>query len=257
MDSQIPLDVLYNLILTHENIRPAMLIQPINYSAVLLESILKYIGDYFPNLVLTREYHGYQGIIVSKREYSDQRISSKDMGKILGYPYYDHFDEITEDDSHVIEIIAIGTGSRTQILANVCNDIIKLPEFKQLAGNIEYILNKHSFEVTVHVIVTNIPSYSSVITELLSDRELSLDHVDFVNNQFWNYLTDGTSQEIPEVCTHLDYSNKIHRGILIAYLLDFKHDRLSILYPLKGTNKVHVDRMNKKLNDALVKVLQE
>ena len=256
MDYQIPLDVLFNLILVQEDVRPAMLIQPVNYPEILLELILHYVEKEYPCLTLTKEYHGYQGIIVSKRGYTDHRISCASMGKILGYPYYSHFDEVTDQDSYVIEIIATNNEFTTQIMANVCNDTFKLPEFEIIARNAQEVLRKYYQNINVYAVITNIPSYDSVITELLSDRELPMDHIEFVNNQFWNYLTDGNTQGIPEVCTYFDYSNKIHRGILIAYLLDFKHDRLSILYPLKGSTKVHVDKMNKNLNESLIKVLR-
>ena len=257
MEHQIPLDVLFNLILVQENVRPAMLIQHVNYSQALLSVILNYIEKEFPNLILTKEYYGYQGIIVSKQSYSGQRILSSTMGKILGYPYYTHFDEITEEDSYVIELIALTDTSRTQLLANVCNDILKLPEFEVLANLAQEVLRNYEYEVNITAVVTKIPSYDSVINELLSDREIITEHIEFINNQFWNYLTDGTNSGVPELCKHIDYSNNIHRGIIIAYLLDFKNDRLSILYPLNGSTKVHVDKMTDKLNEDLIRVLRD
>ena len=45
MDDEIPLDVIVNLILVHENVRPAMMIQPINYSIRLVKTILIYIAS--------------------------------------------------------------------------------------------------------------------------------------------------------------------------------------------------------------------
>jgi hypothetical protein len=248
-------EILFNLILVHENVRPAMLIQPINYSITKLELIIDYITTYFPNLILTKEYQGYQGIIVSKNDYSSQIINNNKMGQILGYPYYYHFDNITENDNYVIELFAVHDTYSLQILANVCNDIIKLPEFKDIAKNAEEALLKHGYNVVINVVVSKIPSYDSVITELLSERELSPDHIEFINNQIWNYLTDGTNDQVPQICTHLDYSNKIHRGIIIALLLDFKHDRLNILYPLKGNIKVHVNKVTQRLSDNINQVL--
>jgi len=247
-----PDDIFFNLILVQENVRPAMLIQTINYSKTIIKNILQYIELRFPNLILTKEYKGYQGIIVSKNDYTSECISAEYMGRILGYPYYSDFDKII---NYAIEIFVITSNSNIQLLANVCNDIDKLSKFNKIADNAENVLLKYGFNVKLKVVVTEIPSYESVIKELLSDRELSINYINFINNQIWNYLTDGTSEDLPEICKHIDYSNKIHRGIIIAYLLNFKHDYLSVLYPLDGNIKEHVDKMSVELSKSIIKVL--
>jgi hypothetical protein len=248
-----PDDIFFNLILVQENVRPAMLIQTINYSKTIIKNILEYIELRFPNLILTKEYKGYQGIIVSKNDYTSECISSEYMGRILGYPYYSDFHKII---NYAIEIFVIKSNLNIQLLANVCNDIDKLDEFNKIADNAENVLLKYGFNVKLKVVVTEILSYESVIKELLSDRELSINYINFINNQIWNYLTDGTSEDLPEICKHIDYSNKIHRGIIIAYLLNFKHDYLSVLYPLDGNIKEKVDKISVELSNNIIKILK-
>jgi hypothetical protein len=77
-----PDDIFFNLILVQENVRPAMLIQTINYSKTIIKNILQYIELRFPNLILTKEYKGYQGIIVSKNDYTSEHFITKKI--ILG-----------------------------------------------------------------------------------------------------------------------------------------------------------------------------
>ena len=91
---------LLNCILVMENIRPSMLIQPVDYSEVSekdkkTKSILDEIKKIFPKLKQSNHYQEYQGIIISKKNYNNRiDISLEEMGKILGYPCYKDFNNI-------------------------------------------------------------------------------------------------------------------------------------------------------------------
>ena len=82
--------ILVNAILVQNNLRPAFLVQPINYNEYSFEKrertnqILKELLEQFPELLQTE---CSSGIIISKQSYSTEIIStSARLGEILGYP---------------------------------------------------------------------------------------------------------------------------------------------------------------------------
>jgi hypothetical protein len=92
----IDIDVILNCILVNETVRPAMLVQPQDYGEATgkdpkTKSILEVIKRHFPQLLHSKNYKTYQGIIISKTDYNGEQISLERMGKILGYPCYKNF----------------------------------------------------------------------------------------------------------------------------------------------------------------------
>ena len=70
--------ILINLILVTENIRPAFLLQYIDYGEIKKEhtftnSILLLVKKYFPTLIQSKHYHHNQGVIISKISYDSRK----------------------------------------------------------------------------------------------------------------------------------------------------------------------------------------
>jgi|AntAceMinimDraft_5_1070358.scaffolds.fasta_scaffold103729_1 hypothetical protein len=121
-----------NLVLVHENIRPAMLIQPIDYQENSHEdpqtdAILKAIQRFFPSLFISTDYGFYQGAIVSKTKFGVGTIfSDSDMGKTLGYPCASGFSSInrTAVFYQIDTLVSLNDGysnCKTQLFANMCS----------------------------------------------------------------------------------------------------------------------------------------
>ena len=272
MDSEIPLEVLFNVILVKEDVRSATLIQPQDYgeddqngtkTSKILNIIINKFGAIMSQsksdtgpLIFTSKYTPYQGIIVSKTNYYNQKIPLRSMGKILGYPCYKDFNEITPDtDSYYIILYAEYLNKSYELIPNLCLDKSKVSKFKKIAKDAKEALLKHGFDVITKVVVTKKPSHTNTITELLSGGNISKEHIDFINNEFMNNLSSDNS--LPEICDYLDYSNKLHRGIVIAFLLNYKNERLRVFYPLSSAQLKLVNEVSNKLQKRTIGLLND
>jgi len=259
--SQIPTDVLMNVILVNEGVRNAMLIQPQDYqeedeNGPKTSEILSEITNKFPELKFTLNYRPWQGIIVSKKSYeSIGRISLEKMGQILGYPCYKDFVVKNPQESYSIRINAEYNGKTFELFTNVCLNTSKLDKFNKMSQKAQIALNKNGINCTTSVSVNKIPSYNSVFEKLLSDNEIPEDFIEFINNEFWNNFTYRDEGILPDFCYKIDYSNKIHRGMVIAFLLNFKHDKLSVFYPLKEPYNQLIDYISDDLEKETTKII--
>ena len=142
-----------NSILVNENVRPAMLVQPVDYDEVTgkdpkTKIIIEEIKEIFPELLLSEDYESYQGVIISKTNYNNIYISEKRMGKILGYPYYKDFNSINHEnifysiDFYVKQI----NGRKIQLFANICKDEINTERFKSFINEAKIAFGKEKYK---------------------------------------------------------------------------------------------------------------
>jgi hypothetical protein len=199
----LPICIILNCILVNENVRPAMLVQPADYKEIThkcpkTKAIIEGIIKYFPNLILSTDYENYQGVIISKIDYNSKKnISSKEMGKILGYPCYEDFTTIEDDKiSYSIDIYVKTTQyNQIQILANKCKDETKLEEFNTLANKAGKVFAKKEYKEILNGIevkevcvesLLNIPT-QTIINKLLSNEKLEQNELDKVQNILYNF----------------------------------------------------------------------
>ena len=134
------LDVYMNVVLVNNDIRPAMMIQPQDYDEEthhdhITSNLLQQIKKLFPNLIQTTNYEEYQGVIISKTDYTNEIINLTKMGKILGYPCADDFMEIKEEE-YTINIYAITFDDESiQIFPNICKNLSKIKIFEKIASD--------------------------------------------------------------------------------------------------------------------------
>jgi hypothetical protein len=269
----LPIDIILNCILVNENVRPAMLVQPVDYKEVThkcpkTKDIIEGIIKYFPNLILSTDYEKYQGVIISKIDYNGNKtISSKEMGKILGYPCYEDFTTIEHDKiSYSIDIYVKTTQyNQIQILANKCKDETKLEEFNTLSNKAEKAFAKKEYKEILNGIevkevyvesLQNIPT-QTIINKLLNNKNLEQRELYKVQNILFNF---GFSMELEfYFIIYFQYNNPIHKGILLELLLKEKHNILSPFYPLQNypeqSKKVYeiIEKWEKGLLDILQK----
>jgi len=121
-----------NVVLVHEGIRPAMLIQPIDYqerthNGPRTSAKLISIRCLFPSLFISTGYGYYQGAIVSKTEFGAGTISTdSEMGRVLGYPCATGFRSINRNNAfyQIDTTVSLNQGyglSQTQLFANMCS----------------------------------------------------------------------------------------------------------------------------------------
>ena len=234
------LEPLINAILVHENIRPAMLVQPADYGEARetepkMASILQKIKTYFPRLIHSNHYDIYQGTLISKKNYNGQHINLMDMGELLGYPCYQDFEMSRHEINYTVSIVVVIGGVDYEIITNLCKNKAKQHEFQVLATHIQKTLSRYADLIgvvqTVHVkMTTNIPT-QVLIHKLIHDLHFTKEDLDAVQNILFNF---GFNMDFQFFFTdNFQYKNKVHRGLLLSLMLMEKHYTLSPFFPLQ------------------------
>ena len=221
-----------NAILVNKNVRPAMLIQPVDYGEISSKDpktklILETLQSKFPSFLLSEQYQGYQGIIVSKKNYNGMDISLEKMGQSLGYPCYKDYTRMDENEIHyTINLCADYKKKKIQLFANVCKDKSSLVQFNQIAARAKTAFKE--LNINVYVETTTIIPTQVVIDKIIKGVELDEDDLRQADNVLENL---GFTQKIDIMDFQL--RNPIHTGVLLGILLRDKNDVLSPFYPLQ------------------------
>jgi hypothetical protein len=259
--------VILNCILVQENIRPAMMVQPIDYNErtstdPTTSNILAIIKDNFPELLHSEIYENYQGIIISKTNHNGQKISSKKMGKILGYPCYNTFETIDHTKrTTLLEIRAFSkNGEEIQLIANVCKDEKTIDKFNELASNANEAFNKPKYMDLLKKFSIDLKEMKTTTTTIIPVEELIniLIIRDSVSEEeeysFRNVLSNLMfSNKLYDY--KFEYDNQIHKGIMIGLLLRNNHETevdehlemqlINILNKTKLLNKTNIKKKRK------------
>ena len=250
--------ILINATLVQNDIRPAFLVQPINYNEYSFEKrertnqILKELLEQFPELLQTE---CSSGIIISKQSYSTEIIStSARLGEILGYPSAKDFEYIInypdEPDATInIYINTITESHPIHILANRCK-IENIERDQQYFQNMVSEFAKIS-EIKLIVQIDYTIPIKSLINKLLNNDELTCKDTFEVSNYIWNIGMDKLN-EYP-----FDYTNPIHKGIVLTLLSYLNNDLVSPFYPLQQyPNEMNkVEETTKNWENELLRIL--
>jgi len=269
----IEINNILNAILVNENIRPAMLVQPIDYNEIKgtdkkTLKIVNGIKKIFPNLYLTDKYQNYQGTIISKKKLSldNQIISLEKMGEILGYPCYKNFENFNRDSNLFALELIVSYNNNIEILlfANVCENNETLNKFKfnliaQKAFDIftndkyKHILKDIHIN-KVYVKIENIITTQSVIDKLITNKKITEEEKEKIIDILYN---SGFSDNLSEY--DFQYNNKIHKGILLDILLKEKYNTLSVFYPIQlyPLQEKAIEGITIQLENALIEILNK
>ena len=243
---QIGIEIVLNSILVNEDVRPAMLVQPANYNEATRKdpktnSIIEAITVHFPNLSFSEDYNIYQGVIISKTNYNGQEISLERMGEILGYPCYKDFNTI--DPTHISYSINVyvkqkNSNETIELFSNICKDETNIEDFKTFAYNAKIALNKKEYQDMLNGIeidkvdieIEKIIPTQAIINKLINNIQLQQDELDKIQNILFNF---GFSMELQlYFLEKFQYTNPIHKGILLGLLVNEVNDTLSPFTPL-------------------------
>ena len=231
-------DVLINALFVQNDIRPAFLLQSINFGEYTIEKrektniILDDLKNKFPELLQTE---CDQGIILSKKQYLNENITCEKLGEIIGYPSYKDFEYITDhpDEQYTIFELHVQNKNKNktiQLLANCCKqenidrDRKIFENMVLKANNLFDIKNNESRIVVVEQ--TTIP-IKSIINKLLNNETLNIKEKFEVNNHIWNLGMEKLN-EYP-----FDFSNPTHKGIVLILLSYCDNTPISAFYPLQ------------------------
>lgn len=260
-----------NAILVNEGVRPAMLVQPADYDEATgkdptTKSIVQEIKTYFPSLQLSEDYQTYQGVIISKNNYNGQDISLERMGEILGYPCYKDFDNINpENMSYAIDVMVEEKNNTIQLFSNICSNHNNIDKFNDIADKANIAFHKEEYKNILNEIKINkvyikiqkiIPT-QVIIDHLIENIPLDPDEINKIHNILLNY---GFSDNIKTFfVNNFQYSNPIHKGILLDLLIKEKYDVLSPFYPLRQypQQQKEVDEITHDLEKHLMYILEK
>lgn len=235
------ISITLNAILVNENIRPAMMIQPIDYGKkTKTNKMIDFIKHYFPNLIFSENYEDYQGIIVSKTNYNERTdISSGVMGQLLGYPCFQDFDHIdSKKISYNIDVnVELEDGTILQLFANKCLDKTKIDEFNDFVVEAKIAFAKEEYKGVLGIEVKNvfltveqnIPT-QIIIDDIVENKPLDEDKMKKIKNIMYNF--GFSTSFLLFIDKNFQYTNLVHRGILLGLLMNEMNNLLSPFLPL-------------------------
>uniref|UniRef100_A0A6C0I3B6 Uncharacterized protein n=1 Tax=viral metagenome TaxID=1070528 RepID=A0A6C0I3B6_9ZZZZ len=265
----IPIKTLISCILVKEGVRPAMLVQPIDYgeergSDPITKSILDEIKTLFPELICSEDYEGdYQGIIISYKDFTGETVGLNDMGRILGYPCYSEYETLNREvEYYGIYLSAIfEDGSIHQIFANVCKDKSRIGEFQSMAVRATDVLGRpeyaQMFASPVHHVYVEINPITP--TMYLLDKVIDYTQ-ELTSNDVYEILNVipniGYPEELlDELEKIIQYDNPFHRGVLASFLIDLEYDLAAPFYPLKGQLLRHYNIVMERRGDMILDII--
>ena len=259
--------VLLNCILVMEDIRPSLMVQPIDYKEVngkdpKTSKILSKIKELFPELIHSEEYEMYQGVLISKKSYDGRKdIDVHEMGKLLGYPCYQ--DKINKHmRSYTIEVIAYTKiGMPIQLFANACKDDSLLKKFKTLAEKATKAFTKHHDllireGIDIHRVSAEIEEFipsSVVVDKLIKNIKLSENEIFKIGNVFYNFGFERLTTDM------IQFNNEIHKGIVLDLLVRDKNDTLSPFFPLQNypEKDAEINQITQSWENDIINVLEK
>lgn len=241
------LELLFNAILVDAKVRPAFMVQPIDYGEWLptepkTSLIINKIKRAFPDLIYSHDYSHFQGILISKTmDYTGRRdIDNESMGKILGYPCYKEFSTtcLDRDDPSTPDITNLHAISVSVILdkpfkitvplfTNSCIGTSLLYKFERIAQKAQVALKSDTYadllaDIPIKSVVVEcneILSPSYLLDKLITREELTKPMVDEIINCLWN-LNDPEKLSEKIMIQLYEPDNDIHVGLLSAIMLE-------------------------------------
>lgn len=256
------LELLFNAILVDAKVRPAFMVQPIDYGEWLptdpkTSLIINKIKRAFPDLIYSHDYSHFQGILISKTmDYNGRTdIDNESMGKILGYPCYKEFnttDVDTGDPSrpditnlHAISVSVVLDNPfkiTVPIFDNRCIGTSLLYKFERIAQKAQVALKSDTYayllaDIPIKSVVVEckeILSPSYLLDKVLTREELTTPMVDEIINCLWN-LNDPDKISEKIMVQLYEPDNDIHVGLLSAIMLEC-NDKYARTRPVWGSS---------------------
>lgn len=272
MDSSKEIVNILNAILVNEGVRSAMLVQPQDYKErtgtdPITLSIVNKIKRLFPYLVSSDKYETYQGTIISKKSHDGKPISLGNMGKILGYPCYNDYETLNrEEPLYDLQLVVSynDNGIPLPLFNNVCKDKKTLDMFNSLSTKAYKALTNEKYKgvldgINIHkinrvyVAIEDIIPTQHLIKKMMTKKKLSEEEINALINVLYNMDFSNLLKY------DFQYTNPIHKGILLGLLLHGKYDILSPFYPIQRYPKQQeeVGKITIKLENALLDVLEK
>jgi hypothetical protein len=279
----VPNTHLLNSILVDAEVRPAMMVQPIDFgeTSAIDKTTQKYLANikhHFPDLKYSDNYTWFQGIIISKQhDYNGAvNIGSEQMGDILGYPCSADFMTIINNEGdpyshdleniYNIEIVVDTADDTIQLFGNRCIGNSELYQYMDIAQKAEvaFKLDKYHHIVSemgirsVRVVSNLSISVNTILGKMIRREPLPHEYYDEIVNYMWNLNDPGRLSEY--MIDHIyEPSNGIHNGVLMMILLNChpKYNRDSPMYGEPSPQLSQADTIRFEWFKAMIKLFKK
>ena len=234
LESGLPLEMLFNLILVENDVR----------NATLLDDDLNFFPiakQYFPNLFYSE--YGQELYIVSKNIYCKNEIVSHEiMGNILGYPCASEFEDTLADvDKYFIRInVKTIDGKEHELFTNVALNFDKLEIFNNIGTIYKNVLKNHpEIGAIIGDVLVRAQFYPNIKTlKNLSNMIINSNTYDSklkfqISHIFENI---GFCKELCEF--EFDLTNSFHKGVLISMITFDINNPMEKFYYYKQDNEI-------------------
>lgn len=247
--------------LIKEGVRQAYLIQNFETSQTEINKRIYNILQKYPNLFILQNHNNF---FVSKHKLdASDVLTQEQIGKILGFECGDQkFDKINRENTFYTYYINIILHNEQKInlityIHQTRDYVVELNNFKE---KIEKTLDKNTElqniikEIHCEIISNNIKL--SIVTEkLIKNFPLTKNEINAINEALFNTMN---CENYNKLIKHIDYSNPIHKGIVLSYIANYTHDVLSPLFPLQSTGYMkEIYEIENKNIDLIISFLKQ
>ena len=249
-----------NAFLVEKGVRPAYLIQNHCISTdIEVNTHVKNVQQMFPSLKLF-VYNNYY-FLATRQLRTDDVNSSEKIAKILRFDCDVNFDDLDrekETTDYNVDVYLNGKTAPITLITYVCQTDSKRASANRLVDDVRTevlndlylkpLVNKVELKVNVTMpVVSFIPKLLD-LTYTFNEDELR-----HLGDIIYNVMNETSCNKIVNA---IDYMNPIHRGIMLGYLSEFKHNVLEPLYPLQSTGYMkQIYDIEDKKSDLMVTIL--
>jgi len=268
MDALGHIEYLNCFLVTHD-VRDAFLYQTVDYNEYdidmpITKNKLALMKEYFPSLLHTVFR---QGVLLSKKTYPVEQLDRDDafLGKLLGFPcdslefimaagdvqkYDVHINVSMQNNAHHLSLISFVCLDPEAISVKIAELITKIESAFKTDEQLNTLITLISPEIETEY------TEDALIKKLIDNETLNTKETDALHNVFYNMSFSLTFQFFMD--THLQYTNPVHRGIVIGLLTASKYSVLQPFCPLQcnGLDKMAlVEAQTLKWEQYIMQVL--
>lgn len=222
-----------NCILVSENKRNAYLLQPIDYnefsnSDPITKNKIRKIREFFPDLILS---DSRQGVMISRKKWNSKLDNSYSaIAKFLDFPC----SIPSEDENRIVYNVNVETDYETISLYTFASTSLRFVDMtnEKIALYTECFNTDYRTKYLVRRVfldINQVITAKDCINLILKDKI-----TDYVKSEVTNYIENMGFEDYHEITDLIDWTNKIHIGIVVGLLSYSQNDILSPFYPLQN-----------------------
>ena len=244
-----------NSFLIIKGVRDAYLLQNHKSTTYEIDNRINAIQTKFPELNLLKNNNYYY---FSLKKLTLQDIETNEqISKILRFSCDVEFDNLNrniETVTYNFNVYLQRIKDPINIITYICQTKNTIQDANKLLEDIKTALSSiTTFEGAELNIKVNIPVISLIPKLIDISYVFTQDEIEALDDIIYNIMNFNNYNKI---IGNINYYNPIHRGIVLAYISDFKHPVLEPLYPLNTSGYMEdINRIEDKKSDLIQKIL--